>query len=290
MKRLRHWILILPMLFLAGCEKDLMGYEGLEGVYFAVQWGSSWGGEKSWPYQPYTEVNFMTVSGDEADVSLKVMVTGPVKDYDRTFKVAINPDSTTAVINVDYKSISEECVVKAGEYVSSVTARLIRTEALQSHTLKLGLQLVPTSQLALSFPEWDAVAGYTSGTVYEHFDASQHSILFTDMMTRPLQWVGTDVSPYNGGYESGSWGAFSRKKLLMICDRFDLTYNDFLSKETMPSALQTLIYKTMATMLIERYNAKNPVLEDDGRLMWFSGCPWMSKVGVPWIPDEGYYN
>ena len=85
-------------------------------------------------------------------------------------------------------------------------------------------------------------------------------------------------------------GAFSRKKLELICERFNLTYNDFMSNETMPSALQMLIYKSMSTYLIQCYNDKKPVLEEDGRLMWFSGCPWLSKVGVPWVPEEGYYD
>ena len=49
MKRILYYIWILPLM-LSGCEKDLMDYEGLEGVYFAVQWGDSWGSEKTWPY------------------------------------------------------------------------------------------------------------------------------------------------------------------------------------------------------------------------------------------------
>ena len=76
----------------------------------------------------------------------------------------------------------------------------------------------------------------------------------------------------------------------MICERFDLTYSDFMSTETMPMVLQTLISTTMSEMLIERYNAKDPVLEDDGRLMYFGSCPWKSWVGVAWIPEEGYYD
>ena len=58
MKRFLYYIWFLPLM-LSGCEKDLMDYEGLEGVYFAVQWGDSWGNENSWPYQPYTDVNFI---------------------------------------------------------------------------------------------------------------------------------------------------------------------------------------------------------------------------------------
>ena len=40
MKRFLYYIWFLPLM-LSGCEKDLMDYEGLEGVYFAVQWGGT---------------------------------------------------------------------------------------------------------------------------------------------------------------------------------------------------------------------------------------------------------
>ncbi|WP_455508620.1 DUF4843 domain-containing protein [Butyricimonas paravirosa] len=290
MKKILYYIIILPIL-LSGCEKDLMDYEGLEGVYFAVQWGDSWGNERSWPYQPYTNVQFLQLGNvDTATVNLKVMVTGSVKDYDRVFRVEVNPDSTTAGENVDYLPLENDIVIKAGEYMAMVPVRLIRTEALQHEEKILGVKLVANQYFRLSFPEWDAVKGFASGEVHEHFDASLHEIRFSDMMVRPTVWTGTDSSPYNDGAESGLWGAFSRKKLEMICERFDLTYNDFMSTTTMPSVLQSLIAKTMSQLLIDRYNAKDPVLEDDGRLMFFSGCPWSSKIGVPWVPDENYYD
>ncbi|HJA13985.1 MAG TPA: DUF4843 domain-containing protein [Candidatus Butyricimonas faecavium] len=290
MKKILYYIMMLPI-FLSGCEKDLMDYEGLEGVYFAVQWGDSWGSELTWPYQPYTNVQFIQLGdADTATVNLKVMVTGSVKDYDRTFRVEVNPDSTTAVVNVDYLPLENDIVIKAGEYMAMVPVRLIRTEALQHEEKIIGLKLVANQYFTLAFPEWDAVKGFNSGDIHERFDASLHEIRFSDMMVRPTVWTGTDSSPYNDGAESGLWGAFSRKKLEMICERFDLTYNDFMSTTTMPLVLQNLIAKTMSQLLIDRYNAKDPVLEDDGRLMFFSGCPWTSKIGVPWVPDEDYYD
>ena len=283
------WITMLAMA-LCSCEQELMDFEGTEGVYFAVQWGDSWGSELNWPYQPYTNVQFMQLAGDTATVSFCVMATGQVKDYDRFFRVEVNPDSTTAVENVDYLPLQNEIMIKAGEYRANVPVQLIRTEALQNEEKTLGLKLVANKYFSLAFPQWDAVEGYSTGEVTEHFDASLHTIRFSDMMVEPEVWTGTASSPYYDGAESGLWGAFSRKKLEMMCERFDLTYQDFMSTETMPMVLKTLITTTMSEMLIERYNAKDPVLEDDGRLMWFSGCPWQSWVGVAWIPEEGYYD
>lgn len=289
MKRILYFIWILPFV-LSGCEKDLMDYEGQEGVYFAVQWGDSWASERVWPYQPYTDVHFISLPGDTATVSVKVMATGPLKEYDRTFRVEVNPDSTDLKENVDYLPLVNEVVIKAGEFAADVKVTLIRTDILQKEEKTLGLKLVANEYFTLAFPEFDAVNGYTSGPVTEHFDASLHMLRVSDMMVRPSIWVGVDSSPWYDGAESGQWGAFSRKKLELICERFNLTYDDFMSDATMPGVLKQLIYKSMSEYLIERYNAKDPVLEDDGRLMYFGGCPWSSKIGVPWVPDDNYYN
>ena len=190
---------------LSGCEKDLMDYEGLEGVYFAVQWGDSWGSEKTWPYQPYTNVNFISLPGDTATLSVKVMATGPVKTYDRIFLVEVNPDSTDLTENVGYLPLTREGVIKAGESAAEVEVRLIRTDILQEKEQRLGLRLVANEYFSLAFPEWDALIGsHRTGPVYEHFDASLHTLRIADFMVEPKVWVGTAVSPYNGGYESGN--------------------------------------------------------------------------------------
>lgn len=290
MKRLFYILMSSVLVLLTSCEKDMMDYEGLEGVYFAVQWGDSWGNEKSWPYMPYTNVNFLTITGNTDTLSLKVMVTGPTKDYDRTLEVEVNPDSTTAVEGVNYLPIQRKNIVKAGDTYTYVPVILLRTADLQSKKLTLGLRLVANKDFDLSFPEWAAVSGFSSGTIIKNFNASLHTINFYDMITRPKIWSGTDVSPYYDGAEAGLWGAFTRKKFELMCSFFDLTYNDFNSSETMPMVLQILIYNKMHDYLVKCYNEKKPVLEDDGRLMWVSDCPWTSKIGVPWVPDENYYN
>lgn len=54
----------------------------------------------------------------------------------------------------------------------------------------------------------------------------------------------------------------------------------------MPGAKQTVIQEHMANYLQELYDKGTPVLEDDGRLMWFMGVSWTSVVGVPWVPEQ----
>lgn len=271
---------IIAVTLFTSCEKELMSYEGSEGVYFAVQWGTSYGNEKTWPYMPFSNLEFVKVIGNETTVQLKVMVTGPLKSYDRKFSVAINPDSTTAQKGLHFNDIPSEFTIKANEWFTYVPVVVKRAADLKTSVKKIGIKLVASKDLSLSFPAFDAVAGFTSGTVIPSFDATMHTIIISDFIVKPAVWTGS-VNAQNK--ETGLWGAFSEKKLNLICERFNLTYNDFMSTTTLPSVLQYLIYQTMSRYLIDMYQKGTPVLEDDGRLMWFSGCTWESSPGVPWV-------
>lgn len=284
MKQVIIWAsVLLCMLSMSACKKDIMGYEGAEGVYFAVQWGPSYGTDKSWPYRPYSNVEFVKYADDVIKVNIKVMITGPVKSYDRPFKVAINPDSTTAVAGVHYEAIPENLVIRADSFAAYVPVTLKRAADLETETKTIGLKLIPNEHFALSFPEWDAIPGYTSTTsgIDSQFNASLHTIRVNDFMVQPAVWVGSIQA---GNRESGLWGAFTRKKIELMFRLFDLTYEDFGSTATMPTVRSNLIASEAARYLIGQFNAGTPVLEDDGRLMFIGNVPWTSYIGVKWVP------
>jgi len=284
MKKILNLIAI-SLILIAGtvsCTKEMMPYNGLEGVYFAVQSGASYGTDKTWPYMPYTNLEFIKVTGDQTTVNLKVMVTGPLKDYDRIFKIEINPDSTTAQVGVHFDQPPQEVVIPANSYMAYVPVVVHRTTDIAVSEKTIGLRLVKNEFFELSFPQWDAVAGFTAGTIFKTFDASLHSIRISDFIVQPSVWIGSVTAE---GQETGLWGAFSRKKLELICEKFNLTYNDFTSTTTMPVVLQNLIYTTLSRYLVEQYEKHTPILEDDGRLMYLGGCPWSSYVGKPWVPE-----
>lgn len=269
---------LLPLI---SCEKEMMNYKGIEGIYFAVQYGPSYGNERTWAYQPASDIEFVKLAENETTYLVKVMVTGAVKDYDRKFKVEINPDSTTAVLGVHYKALPEGLIIPAHATSATVPVTLKRAADLEKETKKVGLRLVANENFGLSFPEWDAIPSYStsSGPITKKFDASLHTIRVNDFMVKPAIWIG---SIQEGNREAGFWGVFSRKKIELICKVMDLTYADFGSTTTMPSVRSGLVATECSRYLIERFNAGDPVLEDDGRLMFFSYVPWTSYIGVPW--------
>lgn len=125
------FLLAIGGLLLASCEKkEVMEYEGLDGIYFDVQYGAAHGDESVWARQNYTYVSFGTIEAEEADITMKVGIAGSVKDYDRPFRVEIVADSTTAIPEEEYADFSEEQVIKAGENHTYVTLKVFKTARL----------------------------------------------------------------------------------------------------------------------------------------------------------------
>lgn len=262
------------------CEKDIMGYEGEEGVYFAVRHGDGHRAETSWPYQPYSDVDFIRINQDETEVNVKVSITGPVKEYDRVFYLEVNPDSTTAILGQHYQAISREWTVLAGTTETDVKVRLLRAADLEEMPRTLGLRLLPTADFTLSFPEWDAIPSLDGGATTEEFDASLHTLRINDVMVQPAEWSG---SIQDGNRESGLFGVFSRRKMEFMTEYLGVTYEDFATPESMPLARMMLLSNDGAAVLVRLFNENTPVLEEDGRLMWMGTVPWNSFIGVPYV-------
>lgn len=281
MKKTLTYILLFQLLAVVGCKKENMSYKGKEGVYFAVQFGTKSLSINYWPYMPYSLVEFVSLGTDVVDFPVKVMITGPVKNYDRTFRVEVNPDSTTAVLGEHYEAIQEEWKIPAGTVSANVTVHLKRTPDLAVTPVTLGLRIIATKDFVSSFPEWDAIPALTGGTIVPEFDAGMHILRINDIMVQPAVWPG---SLQSGNRESGLFGVFTRRKMQFLIDNLDLKYEDFASSETMPQARYLLVASDAAIILKQRFDAKTPVLEEDGRLMFIGSVPWTSIIGVPYMP------
>ncbi len=259
MKRLLY-IGILFFLCTA-CERDLMSYEGKEAIYFAVQSGNSWGSENDWPYMPYTSAEFGRITEDTLMVRIKVMITGPQKDYPRPFQVVVNPDSTTAREGVDFRVLASEYILEANSSSAYVPVLLYRQPEMKTDTVVLGLKLVANDYFSLTFNEFNKMEKYQNGdVVYEQFDATMHKILITDVMAQPSQWANFE------------FGQFTSKKLILMCEEFGYTYEDFQNPAKITYLQQYIIAQQFSKILNEAYNNNDPILDEDGTLMWVNGC------------------
>ncbi|MCM1032044.1 MAG: DUF4843 domain-containing protein [Oscillibacter sp.] len=259
MKRLIYiWVVFL---FCVACERDLMSYEGEEAIYFAVQSGNSWGSERDWPYMPYSLAEFGSILEDTLTVRIKVMITGGEKDYPRWFKVVVNSDSTTAKEGVHYRTLADEYILDANSSCAYVPVLLYRQPEMKTDTVTLGLKLIANDYFSLTFDEFVKMDKFTNGSVvYDSFDATMHKILMTDIMPQPKQW------------STWEFGTFTPKKLNLICQKLDYTYEDFQNDKKITYLQQMVISRKFSEILNQAYYDGEPILEDNGQLMWVSGC------------------
>ncbi|MDR0766268.1 MAG: DUF4843 domain-containing protein, partial [Odoribacteraceae bacterium] len=122
-----HAILLLVACLAAACEREMISYRGVEGIYFAVQAGRDAGSESSWPYSPYTDIDFVKIEGDSYTARVKVMATGETKPVDRPFLLLPDADSTTATVGTDHDPLPAGGIIPAGETVAYVPVTLHRT-------------------------------------------------------------------------------------------------------------------------------------------------------------------
>jgi hypothetical protein len=175
-------------------------------------------------------------------------------------------------------------ILEAGKMEATIPVTLVRKPEMKNQLVKLQIKLVENEFFSLIFKSWDNPKDLTSGTVYNGFDASRHNIICSDILVKPANWIGSfDATTKK---EKSAFGEFSAKKFLLIQSVMGYQYSDFMSSTTMTIGVQYAISRYMSNYLVGKYKAHTPVLEDDGRLMWFEYCPWSSYAGVPW---DGVY-
>lgn len=285
MKHIFYTCIVSLLVFLNACqEKEVDTWHGDDGVYFYVQWGASHLDSAALPVQPYTTVNFFEENADTMQISLRVMLAGNIADYDRQFRITVDQDSTTAVENANYILPEEYQTITAGTYYKDIIITVMTSSTLEDEELQLGLRLEPTEDLCIAIPVWEKLSDmYSNEAGWDEQDGAFHAIRMNDFITRPAGWTQANTNPQVGDQESGYLGFFSREKFDYILSKIPgLTYEDFASSTTMPTARQRSIANIIAGYLIEAYEAGEPVLEADGRLMWVTGCTWTSYYGIPY--------
>ena len=143
---------------------------------------------------------------------MRVMSTGRVKDYDRTFQMVVDKDSTTAVVNQNYEPFEEMQVIKAGQTYADVVIHLKRNENIMEVEKVLGLRLLPTNDFIIGIPEWGKLAGMWSSEGSSEFDASVHKIIMSDFIVKPTSLDRGNIRSA-GRYGKWTLGSFLGKEV-----------------------------------------------------------------------------
>lgn len=265
------------LVLFAGCEKkSIMSYEGVDGIYFDVQYGKDWGDESQWAHQNYTHISFGTLDTGRVEVRMKVGVVGEIVDYPRPFRVEIVADSTNAILDEEYYGFLEEQEIPAGANKTYVTFIAQKSERMIKDTVKIQFRLIPGEHFTLPFSEigkvpgrWDPEVQYPASV-----DPGIHSVYINNVLQQPKGWV-------------IKFGTFTSKKYEFLMGISGFTKSDFEDQPRMLGGRSEIIRKKAYNHLLEQYKLgrKYWVLDEDGSLMWVSGVSWAEGTRPEEIVD-----
>ncbi len=237
-----HILIPLALALFAGCESNLMLYDGETGVYFAMPTGDNFTNADT----TYTETSSLPFIIQPADVTqstfhLKIKILGAVTDEDREVSVRMVPEEST-VLPGDYEPLQQSYILPVGTVFGSIPITFHRA-GLEGLERKMVIELVPNDDFSLPITKWR-----NSST--EYVDVVKHTILVSDKYVRLP------------GYTEGHFGKFSQTKMELICriSGRDLTY--FNNK------LSISVTRAIGLKLDRYLSEQNPPLRDeDGEIM-----------------------
>ena len=208
------FLLVVVLSFL-GCEKEMMDYEGKDGVYFSVQEAppSLYGNPEIWAHMDTTLIPFSLLLETDSTVRLKVRVMGDVVNYDRYFTVSVVDSLTTALVNEDYAPLEERYMIAAGERDGFVEFTGFRQAKMLDSTYYVTLQLMENEYFSLPMDVWRPLElkDYTK----EIQNVVRHVVGLSDEVFMPKAWT------------VNYFGSYSKKKVKLLCEMFGLKMADF---------------------------------------------------------------
>lgn len=264
------FLMLLP--FLGSCEKELMDYEGQDGLYFHAQYGAAWGDTTVWAHQIYTLVGFGNVDDEELVGQVKVAVAGSVKDYDRPFELELVQDSTT-VESSEYEFLQDKYYIPAGQNHTYVKIKFKKSERMSSETYQMQIALKPNKYFSLPFSKVGEIPGHWTDVQTEYStndDPNIHNFFVNDMLVRPIGWHDVQFASY------------SRKKHQLLLDiafeKFGFVKADFNDNDKMLAGRAKAIATEAAKYLKAQYNLgrEHWVIDEDGTMMYVAGVYWAS--------------
>ena len=246
----KYIFLLSVVLSFLGCEKEMMDYEGKDGIYFSVQEvpPSQYGNPEIWAHVDTTLIPFSLLLENDSTVRLKVRVMGKVVNYDRYFTLSVVDTSTTATEGEDYAPLEKQYVIPSGERDGFVEFTGFRQEKMLDSTYYVTLQLVENEYFSLPMDIWRPLEyeDYTK----ENQNAIRHVVGLTDEVFQPKAWTLNYLGPY------------SKKKMKLLCEMFGLQMADFDNVRDMDMERQRTYAQGLDRYLQEMEAKGETVYED----------------------------
>lgn len=217
-------------LLLAACqENEMNGFDSEGAVYF--QLSSLWGNTVD-----SIIYSFAGKAEDTYTLKLQVNLMGAAADHDRTVRLAVDKNRTTAVEGTHYEALQASYTLPAGAYTMEIPVVLLGNDPeLEERAFQIALKLEASDNLQL---------GLSKRLVAR--------IIVSKILTRPSYW--------EQAYLDYSFGPYSKVKhehcMLELGRDFPATCEDYIDEYELWSAYG----KHMDNYFTEYY----PILDENG--------------------------
>ncbi len=225
MKKFRLYIPAALLVLVLSCKKDdIMTYEGGTYIQFVRNYSDS------------SLFSFLGMPDeDEATVAIPVQMSGMPVDKDRTYKISVVPQLTTAT-TANY-TIPESFTLRANKVVDTGWITVKKTADLSVKPVKLVMKLERTDDFEVGQTDHSAIILYISNVV-----------------ARPDWW--------DGNVEGRFLGSYSDKKLLLFIEITGRSELNPLNEDEV--RYYTIIFKNY---LLREKDAGRTVYEENGSEM-----------------------
>lgn len=230
----------LSTIFLVGslisCEKSLMTYEGESNIYFAEA-----GVMDSRVAIDSSAVSFSLVTNTDSIKKVVVSVLGAPVNYDRAYKLEIDP-SSTAVLGTHFE-MPENFVIKKNALKDTIPVRLIRTPDMLTTEFSIIFNLLPNENFKTNMKQ-------RLSSSRKVIKCTTKKLMVSDVLLQPRNW------------STGPFGPFTRKKLFLICE---ITGTTPLYMNTVMTPGESIAFgRIVQRYLNEQKDKGNIIYEADG--------------------------
>ncbi|MCO4294563.1 DUF4843 domain-containing protein [Solitalea sp. MAHUQ-68] len=226
---------------LTSCEKGLMTYQGEDNIYFEEAGGAI----DTRLAKDSTAISFAPVTNADSVVKVVVTTSGLPVNYDREYKLEVDPRST-AVLGTHFElPADKKFVIRKNVIHDTILVRLVRTPDMLDNQFNIIFNLLPNESFNILLKQ-----RLNSGQ--KPVNCITKKFMVTDAILKPRTW------------QIGFFGNFTRKKLFLICEVSGATplYMDKMSPgEGLFYGRQTQRY------LNEQKALGNIILDEDGTAM-----------------------
>lgn len=251
--------LAVASLAIAGCSHEEIDlYSGpTSGIFIQqVKTTDIYGNPTSY-YDGKTGITFANYGSHVTGLndSFVVRAMGEVTDYDRAYRLEVDPAETTAVEGVDFSLEGNNFCIPAGESTDVVRIKFIRHSGLIQKTVRVYFKLYPNENFDMPISEfknsssWN-VDGDMLPTDHFYFE-------FGENYTCPHYWT---------SFGNSYWGEWTAPKYLLLNELMGWTVTDWnnagLSGANVALGRFQFAAITMQKYLQQKADEGNPVIDD----------------------------